>query len=318
MLEITFTESAGGSLQMAQTFGKGKFHGGCVGIFISHGDGSEPTVAEIEEETRKAEAEERRRWEQAVPLGGNRSDVYCFPLGLAYGDIREPLSAQSRIEVLKVLYSFWNAELEQDLRNQLDETREKLKELRGRIAAGEAARIWYSDIPDELCGFYWLMDELRNLPDGHGAIYALKQPQFDENGDTVCSYNGWGEVEPGHFSKFTYLAVPVSERMIRIYANTWKQLQEENAPIRAGINGWLRSAPEDLYDRYIYTELEKQPDEFKEARLVGNVLGKYQPGISDGYIHHRIDRLVRAGKLAAVTTARDGEPAYWRTLKKVK
>ena len=53
MLEIVFTDSACGSLKAAQSFGKGKYRGGCIGIFISRGDGTKPTQEEINEETKK-------------------------------------------------------------------------------------------------------------------------------------------------------------------------------------------------------------------------------------------------------------------------
>ena len=318
MLEIVFTDSACGSLKMAQSFGKGKFHGGCIGVFIHHGDGTEATQAEIDEEIRKAEEKERQKWEQAVPLGGKSSDVFGFPLGLSFGDIHDPLCIRDRLDATKVLFSFWNEQLEMQMRDQMAESAENLEKVRNRISGGEDVRIWYSDIPDELCGFYWLMDELRTLPEGHGTIYAVKQPQYDEIGDTVCSYNGWGEIEPGQFSKFTSLAVPISDRMRRIYGNAWKQLQEENAPIRACINGQLRSAPENLYDHYIRMELDREADEFKEARVVGNVLGRYQLGIGDGYIHYRIEKMVKEGKLIAVTVPKEDDPGYWRILRKSK
>lgn len=316
MIEITFTESAGGGLKMAQSFGKGKYRKGCVGVILHHEDGSEPTPEEIEAAQREAELHHQQEWEQAIPLGGKAGDVYCFSQGLALGDIRDPLCIPDRLSALKVLFSFWNEQIEQDMRKQLEKISPQLDEIRSRISKGEDARIWYSNIPDELCGFYWLMDELRSLPEGHGTIYGLKQPQFEEKANSVVSYKGWGEVEPGHFGAFVHLAVPVSDQMRRVYGNMWKELQRENTLLRACIDGRLRSAPENLYDHYIRMELENEPEEFKEARLVGNVLGKYELAVGDGYIHYRIEKLVEAGELIPVTKAKDGEPGYWRTLRK--
>lgn len=48
MIEIVFGESACGSLKMAQHYGRGKYQEGCIGIFISHADGSKPTTEEVE------------------------------------------------------------------------------------------------------------------------------------------------------------------------------------------------------------------------------------------------------------------------------
>ena len=42
MIEIVFGESACGSLKIAQTYGKGKYRGSAVSIFMRHEDGSVP------------------------------------------------------------------------------------------------------------------------------------------------------------------------------------------------------------------------------------------------------------------------------------
>lgn len=39
MIEIVFGESACGSLKIAQTYGKGKYRGSAVSIFMRHEDG---------------------------------------------------------------------------------------------------------------------------------------------------------------------------------------------------------------------------------------------------------------------------------------
>lgn len=317
MIDIAFTESAAGGLVLAQSFGKGKYRGGAIGVFIHHEDGSEPSEEEIKEAQRQAEEKQRKEWENAIPLGGRAGDVFNLSLGLGFGDIRDPLCVQDRLDAMKILFSFWLEDIESRERERLETMHEKLETVKARIAAGENARIWYSDNPDELCGFYWLMDELRQLPESSGAIYAIKQPEYEENGDVIISHNGWGEVQPGKFGSYLHLAALVSDQLRRYFGNQWKDLQRENSLLRASINGRLRSAPEDLYDAYIRAELDKQPDEFKEAILVGNVLGKYQPGIGDGYIHFRIQKMVEAGKLIAVTAPKEGDPGYWRILRKI-
>lgn len=318
MIEIVFTESACGSLKIAQSYGKGEYHGGCIGVMIHHSDGREPTQEEIDAEIKKAEAQEREKWEQAIPMGGTARDVYGLPLGLSFGDIRDPLSVEERLKAMRVLYSFWDADLETQSREQLTEAAEALETIKERVAAGEDARIWYSDTPDELCGFYWLMDQLRNLPKDHGRLYTIKQLKFEEIGEEIRMNNGWGGIEPGQFHRYLPLAAEISDFQCRYFGNAWRELQQENSLIRACINGRLSSAPEDLFDFYIQREIDAQPDEFREAKVVGGILGKYEPGIGDGYIHYRIDKLVQNGTLTALTAPGEGEPGYWRTLKKVK
>lgn len=61
-------------------------------------------------------------------------------------------------------------------------------------------------------------------------------------------------------------------------------LQKENAPLREVLNGLLVSAPENLYDSYILREIQVEGIEFKEGKVIANILGKYRLGISDGWI----------------------------------
>ena len=224
-----------------------------------------------------------------VARGKNRKDdVFVFPLGLSVGNIKD---------------------CSRDAGEQLSNFIQK-------VSSGEDARIWYSSVPDELCGFYWLMDKLCNLPESHGDIFAIEQPQFTEKAESICMFCGWGELAPEEFDGYIHLAKPLSDNMCRLLGNRWKELQQENAPLRAVVNGWLRSVPEDFYDSFIYDEINLQPITFMEAVVIGSVIGKHRLGISDLLIHQRIEKMVQNGYLEVVIKAKAGEPSYRRNLRK--
>ena len=82
MIEIVFGESACGSLKIAQTYGKGKYRGSAVSIFMRHEDGSVPSSDEMKKAQLQAQEQERIAWENAIPLGGKSCDVYCFDMAL--------------------------------------------------------------------------------------------------------------------------------------------------------------------------------------------------------------------------------------------
>ena len=134
----------------------------------------------------------------------------------------------------------------------------------------------------------------------------------------IVRYTGWGEVEPYRFGEMALLGKKLPTNYLRSLANRWKELQQENATLRAALNGQLVSVPESLYDSFILSELEKQEDEFKEAQLVGQVLGKYQLGIGDGWIALRIEQFIRDGLLIPITAPEPDAPIYHRTLQKAK
>ncbi|MFR4475130.1 MAG: DUF3658 domain-containing protein, partial [Blautia wexlerae] len=106
--------------------------------------------------------------------------------------------------------------------------------------------------------------------------------------------------------------------LLRSLASHWVELQQENATLRAVLNGKLVSAPECLYDTFILRELEKQENEFNEARLVGQVLGKYRLGIGDAWIALRIEQFIKDGLLIPITVPEPGTPIYHRILQKTE
>ena len=105
---------------------------------------------------------------------------------------------------------------------------------------------------------------------------------------------------------------------LRSLANRWRELQQENSPLRAVINGKLVSVSETLYDTFILRELDTLDDEFRESVLVGQVLGKNQLGIGDGWIALRVEQFIKEGLLLPITTPAPNAPIYHRMLKKIK
>ena len=317
MIEIVFGESACGSLKIAQTYGKGKYRGSAVSVFMRHEDGSVPSSDEMKEAQIQAQEQEHIAWENAIPLGGKSSDVYCFDMALSVGDISDNGIGEQRKNVLKKMLSVWFVE---DLDYQVEEKIQKIKTTLSsvieRYVAGEEVRIWYSYNPDELCGMYWLMKQLRPL-NCQTTIYLVKLPAWEYGKEnTMTSKIAWGEVSPGEWGKYITLQEKAKPVFLSACAMKWNQLQNENAPLRAMLNGKLQSVSEDIYDSFILREIAEQPEQFKMAIVIGNVLGKYQLGISDVWISNRIDKMLEDGVLEIIQDAPKGETNYRRILRK--
>lgn len=318
MIEILFSDSACGSLKAAQHYGKGKYQGGSIGVFVSHADGSKPTKEEIEAVRREAEEKARLAWESATPLGGNSADIYGFNLVLSVGDISENPPGIKRKQTLENLFSVYpNDEGNQAAQEMLERANQDLKTVRERVAAGESLRIWYSNQPDEVCGLYWFMGQLNQWKAHSGQISIVKLPEWeaDKKGNIVRK-NSWGEVAPEEWHRYLDLQKPVLPLFIQSCASHWQELQGENAPLRAMLNGQLVSTSEKLYDDFILHEITAEGEEFQEAMIIGRVLGKYQLGIGDSWVALRIEEMIQAGKLEAVSVAAEDMPAYHRLLRK--
>lgn len=318
MIDIVFSESACGSLKVAQHYGEGKYLGGSIGVIVSHTDGSKPTKEEVEAARREAKKKARLAWESAIPLGGKTTDIYGFNLVLSIGDISENQPGIKRKQTLERLYSVYpNDEGRQAAEEIFKRGKEDLKTIRERAETGEALRIWYSNQPDEMCGLYWLMGQLNqwSVQDEQVLIVKLPEWEADEKGNIVRK-NCWGEVATGEWHRYIAMQKPVLPVFIQGCAYHWQELQRENAPLRATLNGQLISAPETLYDDFILREIVAEDEEFQEARVIGRVIGKYQLGIGDSWIAYRIKEMIRLGKLESVTVDAKDMPIYHRVLKK--
>ena len=317
MIEIVFGDSAAGSLKVAQSFGKGKFHSAAVGVILAHGDGREATKEEIEQAKRQAEERTRREWEQAVPLGGDPDDVYPFSLALSIGYIGKD-ALEFRRPILERLCSIYPSDVREGLADQLlRQAQDNLDAVTRRAAEGESLRIWYSDNPDECCGFYWMMAQLSKI-NNINPVHVVKLPDWSSVEDgTVIRMTGWGDVSPGQWGQYVPLQRTVPKALMRGAATRWSELQRDGATLRAVVNGQLMSVPENFYDSFILREIAAQPEEFMEAQVIGKVLGKYQMGIGDAWVALRIEEMIRAGKLTVLTQPPEGTPLYHRMLRKM-
>ena len=319
MIEIVFSDSACGSLKMAQRCGDGEYSGGCIGVIITHADGSKPSRKEIEEAQVKAEKENRLAWEKAISLGGDPADVYGFSLSLSMGDISESEPGPQRQKALEHLYSIYpNDDGQQAAREMLQQANDNLKILRDRALTGEPMRIWYSNHPDELCGLFWFLTQIHQFGYVKNQISLIRLPDWetDADGQTVWRA-GWGEIAVGEWHLYTSLEQKMPPSFCDSCAAQWRLLQLENAPLRAVLNGQLVSVPETIYDEFIVREIEKEDTVFNEAMIIGRVLGSYRLGIGDAWIAHRIEAMIHAGTFEAVTVADKDMPIYHRKLKKI-
>ena len=289
MLELCFDMSTRGALRVAQHCGRGGK--GAVGVIVAASDQGDPAVAE-QEARRAAEAFRRHQEElerEAIPLGGDPGDVMTLSLGLDMGDIREPLG-EVRHQLLKQWYD-WDEVADRDWGRCL-EAAEHLK----AVGPGDTVRIWVDRTPASACG---LLHAASLLKDTKAAVHVVALPPWRERPDGVVeTYLGWGEVEPERFGHFLSREEPVPPLALGAMAHRWEVLQKENAPLRAVVNGQVRSVEEDFYDGLIRKHIPA--GQTKIANIIGNVLGQEWPGIGDVWLAERIRWMLSTGELRMV------------------
>lgn len=318
MLEVVFSDSVAGAMLVA--IGHQHIVGSATAVIFVNEDGEQDTTiprAEIEKFQQEAEERERRGWKNAVLFESNRENIINLPLALSVGNISETGIGAEREKAISLLMGTFPDIASQVADEVLNTARKSYNALLKQVQNGESIRVWVSREPDAMCGLYWLMEQLRPIGLEKLDVTLVELPEWEERPDgTIVRYTGWGEVEPYRFGAMARLGKKLPVNALRGLASRWRELQQENATLRAVLNGRLVSAPESLYDTFILGELEKQENEFDEARLVGQVLGKYQLGIGDALIALRIEQFIKAGLLIPISAPEPDAPIYHRILQK--
>lgn len=243
-------------------------------------------------------------------LAGSREDICCFPLYLGFGEIDEAGIGRLRERAIAALMGAYPAEGAGAAQAFLQTARASLEKLLSRAKQGEPLRIWASGQPDDACGLCWLMEQLMDarLEKLDAALVLL--PGFCEKpGGTAVLHSGWGELSAQEWSQVAGLGQKIPAALGQAMAACWQEL-------RAVVNGRLVSAPAAFYDSLILRELEAEPQEFLEARLIGRLLGKYPLGLGDAFFALRLEQFIQDGILQEVSSPAPGEPPYHRTLRR--
>lgn len=296
MVELCFNQSAQGALKMAQHCGgKGRHSVGIV--FCTSEDGEKPSRRAVRARLRKVRAEQDRLDRYAVPLGNKSSDVLCLGLALSLGDITAPLAEDGpRRALFRQFHTDFPldgkeaeraAEADADWREVLAVA----EELRARAAAGEEVRIWADDTPDGACGLRHAAALLAGL-DARVTLVSLPRWWERPDGAVVRWDRGWGEVHPEEFGLHLGGAEELTRPVLRMLALEWERLREENAPLRAVVNGRVMGVSEDFYDPVLRRCLTEKPQ--KVANVLGQALVQLS-GVGDWLLARRLRAMAEAG-----------------------
>lgn len=306
MVEITFSESAACSIQMLKS---DHIRSSCsTSVKFRQAEKSDISTKNSGSNMCKVEELYFNNAEISDLVEDFCENTLCFPLSLSIGDISEPFSDE-RTEFLQSLMRISGSAFADVGQTLMATARKALERLR---SAEEPVRIWYSDHPDELCGFCHLMTLLPKDAD----VRVVKLPEYEVLGSELRRYSSWGDLEPEELRRFLPLERPLSGIERRCFAGLWSELRSENGPLRAVINGRLRTVGEDFYDCFLLRELQQQPEQFSEAHLIGRILGRYDLGISDWLLAWRIEELISRGMLTPITEPEENCPIYHRFLRK--
>lgn len=209
-------------------------------------------------------------------ISADSEKIICLDLKLDIGNIKE--------------------DIDSDHRNKLMEY----------VSKGETIRIWYSNTPHDMCGFYYLCNLLKGFSN---EILSVKLPDYIQVDDIVLSYENWGEVLPEKFDTFLKYEKKISQMEINLFSSKWEELVKDNSPLRAVVNGQLIGVPIDFYDYLIYKYIGDKP--IKEVALIGEILATHLLGVEDWWYASRIQYMIENNKIKIVE---DSHNEYLRVI----
>lgn len=150
--------------------------------------------------------------------------------------------------------------------------------------------IWAAQNKHDVCGYYWLISQLK---DYHGRIFILylnNLPFINEKGQLFYP-EILSDIPPKEFLKARKLAREITLSEFEVDPDEWAKICQENRGIRLLEGGKkLVSADYDLYD----AELKKfiTPDWQKASRIIHQYLTKAKHKTGDAFLLWRLKTLI--------------------------
>lgn len=225
-------------------------------------------------------------------------EVVPFDMALDIGKLSGNLiDRQARLhseDIFSVFVNNSKSEFSNTYESYLKSYRELPTKIRKYADEGKSFRVWVSNRAVDKCNLYYLCDILK---DKDCDIYTVDCPDVYISKETGKPEQliGWGACDDLFFVyEASKNPTKLSDAQISIYADRWKKLVEEDAPLRIIHNGFVTSVDEEFYDRFILALITDKPQPISE--IGGKFLCKW-PGVDYSLIIRRINRLIENRKV---------------------
>lgn len=175
--------------------------------------------------------------------------------------------------------------------------RKKIKLINEYLEAdfNEQAWVWVAPNQHDVCGYYWLISQLK---DYEGRVYILSLnnlPFINEKGGIFYPID-LHEIPAKEFIKAKKLARPVTIGEFELDSDEWKKLCNENGIVRI-LEGSKKIISKDAsyYDDAILKAATQEPQ--KLQKIFQTLFGKMKVHTGDVFLAWRIKELTNKGKI---------------------
>ena len=159
----------------------------------------------------------------------------------------------------------------------------------------EEVWIWMGQNQHDVCGYYWLITQLKDFQGRVVVLYMNNLPFINEKGQIFYPTN-LHEIQPKEFLKAKKLNRKVTLSEFEVDPDEWNRLASENGMVRILEGGKkIVTRDADFYDKEILSNLSK---EFQKGnRAMQQVLSKMKIKTGDVFLLWRMKELAAAEKI---------------------
>jgi hypothetical protein len=159
----------------------------------------------------------------------------------------------------------------------------------------EVAWIWMGQNQHDVCSYYWLVGQLKDLQGRIFILYLNNLPFINEKG-LIFYPTALHQIRPTEFLKAKKLCRKITTSEFEVDPDEWKKLCNENAMVRVLEGGKkIAGKDEDHYDRDIIAGLSK--DWQKGNRAINSILSKMKIATGDIFVLWRMQKLAQDEKI---------------------
>jgi hypothetical protein len=157
----------------------------------------------------------------------------------------------------------------------------------------EEVWFWMGQNAHDVCGYYWLMSQLKPYQGRLQVLYLNNLPFLNDKGQLFYP-TYLNEIQPKEFLKAKKLARPITLSEFEIDPDEWKKLCQENEGVRFLEGGKkLVSMSASFYDKDIFSLLTKNAQKLPSA--LAHIISKMKIKTGDAFIVSRLKAMQEIG-----------------------
>lgn len=159
----------------------------------------------------------------------------------------------------------------------------------------EIVWVWMGQNQHDVCGYFWLMSQLKDYQGRVFVLYMNNLPFINEKGN-IFYPSHLHEIQPKEFLKAKKLARPITPSEFEVDPDEWKKLCGESAMVRI-LEGGKKIVSKDanFYDKELLGAVTGEAQ--KLGRYLQQLLGKMKIKTGDAFLVWRLRELAAQGNI---------------------